>query len=64
LDYAKWPTENLPQGTLDDAVFWRTLGEKYTFYPADVWMANVYYRSSRCHHALTEQGRQLDPIRE
>ena len=64
LDYAKWPTENLPKGTLEDAVFWRTLGKKYTFYPADVWMANVYYRSSRCHHALTEQGRPLDPVRE
>ena len=64
LGYAKWPTENLPQGTLDDAVFWRTLGGKYTFHPADVWMANVYYRSSKCHHALTEQGRQLEPVRE
>lgn len=64
LDYAKWPTKNLPKGTLEDAVFWQTLGKKYTFYPVDVWMANVYYRSSKCHHVLTEQGRPLNPVRE
>jgi len=66
LDYACWPTEDLPEGgILEDAAFFRKLGEKYLFHCTDISMANAHYHQREHGHAvLTRVGKQLQKERE
>jgi len=66
LDYTCWPTENLPEGgILEDAAFFRKLGEKYLFHYTDILMANAHWHQGEHGHAiLTRVGKQLQKERE
>lgn len=66
LSYAEWPIKNLPEkGILEDAVFFRKLGQKYLFHRTDILMANVQWHSKDHGHAiLTKKGKQLQKKRE